>query len=330
MGAVEHARLGVAAAVLATLSGISTDSRSLLPGELFVPLRGERYDGHRFLAQAAQRGAAACLSEEEAPGLTTPVVRVADTLTALGDLAAGHRQAFPLPLVAVTGSSGKTTTKEMVAAILAQEAPGLATAGNFNNLIGVPLTLFRLSPEHRWIVLELGNPSCFAGPGTMPCPEIWAWGFRNPWRFGIDPMTGDMWVGDVGQAAFEEVDQVLPGLNYGWDCREGNQNFEFTGPCTTATLEPPEAVHPRTDARAITGGAVYRGTDIPELDGFFVYGDFATGNVWALDTTTDSPPRKLNLPVHNVAAFGQDVDGEIYLVTFSTPSIYALVPGDGG
>jgi glucose/arabinose dehydrogenase len=176
----------------------------------------------------------------------------------------------------------------------------------------------------------VGNPSCFAGPGTMPCPEIWAWGFRNPWRFGIDPMTGDMWVGEVGQAAFEEVDQVLQGLNYGWDCREGNQNFEFTGPCTTATLEPPEAVHPRTDARAITGGAVYRGTDIPELDVFFVYGDFATGNVWALDTTTDSPPRKLNLPVHNVAAFGQDVDGEIYLVTFSTPSIYALVPGDGG
>lgn len=136
--------------------GYSTDSRTLQPGELFIPLRGERYDGHDYLAQAVRNGAAACLSEEVVAGLTIPVIQVRDTLKALGDLAAAVRQRFAGPVIGVTGTSGKTTTKEMLAAILALTGPGLKSAGNFNNLIGVPLTLFGLLPEHRWAVIEMG------------------------------------------------------------------------------------------------------------------------------------------------------------------------------
>jgi UDP-N-acetylmuramoyl-tripeptide--D-alanyl-D-alanine ligase len=138
------------------VNGVSTDSRAVSSGELFIPLRGPRFNGHDFLSQAVRRGASACLSEEMIAGFPVPIVRVTDTLAALGKLAAARRAEFSGPLVAVTGSSGKTTTKEMLAAIFSQTAPGLKTEGNFNNLIGLPLTLLRLSDDHRWAVLEMG------------------------------------------------------------------------------------------------------------------------------------------------------------------------------
>ncbi|MGE4545197.1 MAG: UDP-N-acetylmuramoyl-tripeptide--D-alanyl-D-alanine ligase [Pedobacter sp.] len=138
------------------VTGVCTDSRSLRSGDLFVPLRGPRFDGHDFMGQAVREGACACLSEEVIAGLPVPVIRVADTLKALGDLAAAVRQDFDGPVLAVTGSSGKTSTKEMLAGILALRGPGLKTEGNFNNLIGLPHTLFRLEEDHGWAVVELG------------------------------------------------------------------------------------------------------------------------------------------------------------------------------
>lgn len=138
------------------LQGISTDSRTVQPGDLFVPLRGDNFDGHDYLTQAIQRGAAACLSEEMIGGLLVPVIKVNDTLKALGDLAAAVRRQFAGPVIGITGTSGKTTCKEMLAAILDHLGPGLKSAGNFNNLIGVPLTLFGLQPEHRWAIVEMG------------------------------------------------------------------------------------------------------------------------------------------------------------------------------
>lgn len=142
----------------ATLSvtGISTDSRTLKPGELFVPLRGPNFDGHDFLLRALRNGAAACLSEEVVGAFPVPLIQVPDTLVALGDLAAARRREFSGPVVGLTGSTGKTTTKEMVAHILALTGPGLKTEGNFNNLVGLPLTLFRLQDDHQWVVLEMG------------------------------------------------------------------------------------------------------------------------------------------------------------------------------
>ena len=142
------------------LAGVSTDSRSLRAGELFVALRGERFDGHGFLAQAKQAGAAAAMVDRAYGGqYPLPVVVVDDTKLALGTLAREWRRRFSPVLIAVTGSNGKTTVKEMLASILranAGEAAVLATAGNLNNDIGLPLTLLRIRAEHRWCAIELG------------------------------------------------------------------------------------------------------------------------------------------------------------------------------
>lgn len=138
------------------LRGFSTDSRTLQPGDLFIPLRGDNFDGHDYMTQAIQGGAAACLSEEMIGGLLVPVIKVKDTLKALGDLAAAVRRHFSGPVIGITGTTGKTTCKEMLASILSSQGPGLKSAGNFNNLIGVPLTLFGLMAEHQWAVVEMG------------------------------------------------------------------------------------------------------------------------------------------------------------------------------
>jgi UDP-N-acetylmuramoyl-tripeptide--D-alanyl-D-alanine ligase len=145
----------------ATATGVSTDSRQVAAGQLFVALRGERFDGHEFVAASAEKGVNIVLVDDawaeanELPAGTSAVV-VPDTLRALGDLAAWHRQRFKIKIVAVTGSNGKTTTKEMLAGILTQTGPGLKTEGNLNNLIGLPLTLLRLTGRERWAVVEMG------------------------------------------------------------------------------------------------------------------------------------------------------------------------------
>jgi UDP-N-acetylmuramoyl-tripeptide--D-alanyl-D-alanine ligase len=135
--------------------GVSTDSRAVARGELFVALRGENFDGHDYLEQAAARGAAGALVSEPRD-LPLPQLQVVDTQTALGRLGAYNRQLFSGPLVAITGSSGKTTVKNMVRAVLATQGQTLATEGNLNNEIGVPLTLLRLEPGVDYAVVEMG------------------------------------------------------------------------------------------------------------------------------------------------------------------------------
>lgn len=144
------------------IHGVSTDSRSLPKGSLFVALVAAR-DGHAFVPSALQQGASAVLAErplteEETGGKHVPVVLVKDTLRALGDLASAwlSRHRSHCKVVGITGSSGKTTAKEMLAAILQQVAPTHKTAGNFNNLIGLPLTIFGVDQEHQFAVLEMG------------------------------------------------------------------------------------------------------------------------------------------------------------------------------
>ena len=140
------------------LARIHTDSRSLQAGDLFVALQGERFDAHAFLPQARTAGAAAALAQGGLAASGLAGIEVPDTLRAFGALAAGWRAQFTLPLVAVTGSNGKTTVTQMVACILAAHAgdAALATQGNFNNAIGVPHTLLRLRSGHRLAVVELG------------------------------------------------------------------------------------------------------------------------------------------------------------------------------
>ncbi len=136
-------------------TGVSTDSRQLAAGDLFVALRGESFDGHDYAAQAAANGAGALLVSAPVDS-DLPQLRVVDTQRALGLLGAYNRDLYQGPLVAITGSSGKTTVKNMVQAVLSQRGETLATAGNFNNEIGVPLTLLRLDPSAQFAVVEMG------------------------------------------------------------------------------------------------------------------------------------------------------------------------------
>ncbi|MGE5770036.1 MAG: UDP-N-acetylmuramoyl-tripeptide--D-alanyl-D-alanine ligase [Betaproteobacteria bacterium] len=159
------------------VSSVSTDTRSIAPGSLFVALRGERFDAHDFLVQAVAGGAAALLVADAArvpPGV--PAVVVEDTRLALGRLAAAWRRLFVVPVIAVTGSNGKTTTKEMIAAIL-KAAFGdavLATRGNLNNDIGLPLTLLGLDAGHRAAVIEMGmnHPGEIAYLASIGAPTV--------------------------------------------------------------------------------------------------------------------------------------------------------------
>jgi len=142
----------------ASISSVETDSRAPSENSLFVPLIGEHFDAHAFLSAALSGGAAGCLTmrvpDEFLPGKF--YIQVEDTQTAFGDLAKYYRKKFPIPVVAITGSVGKTTTKEMVASVLSEKFRVLKTEGNFNNEVGLPLTLFRLDSSHEICVLEMG------------------------------------------------------------------------------------------------------------------------------------------------------------------------------
>lgn len=136
-------------------TSVSTDTRTLSRGALFVALAGPSFDGHDFVAAAVESGAAAALVARPLP-IDLPQVVVADPLAALSDFARAWRRQFHIPVVGVTGSNGKTTTKELIGAILTQLGPTLVTRGNLNNHIGVPLTLLELTQEHRYAVIEMG------------------------------------------------------------------------------------------------------------------------------------------------------------------------------
>jgi UDP-N-acetylmuramoyl-tripeptide--D-alanyl-D-alanine ligase len=139
----------------ATFRGVSTDTRSLKPGQLFVALQGPNFDGTAFLDQALRQDAAGAVVSREAD-TELPTIVVGDTLKALGELAAGWRQKMPATIIGITGSNGKTTLKELLASCLSLSADTLATHGNLNNEIGVPLMLLRMSEQHRYAVIEMG------------------------------------------------------------------------------------------------------------------------------------------------------------------------------
>lgn len=176
------ARLSEAAAAVsgrlegadAAFSGVSIDSRTLEPAQLFVALRGERFDGHAFLAAAAGRGAAGAIVERGVAAVTLSQVVVKDSQAALTALAAAWRARSTATVLGVGGSNGKTTTKELLAAIVAGAGASLATRGNLNNHIGVPLTLLRLEPSHRYAVVEMGanHPGEIAALAALAKPAI--------------------------------------------------------------------------------------------------------------------------------------------------------------
>lgn len=168
------------------------------------------------------------------------------------------------------------------------------------------------------------NPFASNGQGS---PEIFALGLRNPWRWSFDRATGDLWLGDVGQNAREEVDLITLGGNYGWRCYEGDAVFNPSGCQNKSTYVAPIVDHERSGpdaAQAITGGYVYRGTTLDSLQGRYVYGDYVTGNIWAWDTEAKASTRLLDTNL-NIASFAEDLAGELYVVHLGG-EIYKFVP----
>jgi uncharacterized repeat protein (TIGR03806 family) len=174
--------------------------------------------------------------------------------------------------------------------------------------------LYRIPPDNPFAdSTALCNVN---GTGTQDCPEIYAWGLRNPWRWSFDRQTGDLWLGDVGKTDREEINRIVRGGNYGWRCWEGTVR-QSELPCTEpVNPRAPIAEYDHSLGQAVTGGYVYRGTAIPALVGRYVFGDFVSGRIWDIPggtqpTITMSGGLETGL---NISSFGEGHDGELYVV----------------
>lgn len=175
------------------------------------------------------------------------------------------------------------------------------------------------------IDVETGNPTTYTVPAANPfvgqtnvLPEIWAYGLRNPWRYSFDQQTGDLFIADVGQNAYEEIDfqpAASPGgENYGWRITEGSHCYN-PNPCDTTGLVLPIAEYDRDNGRSVTGGFVYRGAVYPTLQGIYLYADYVTGRIWGLRPDGSRWENRLLLETgHRISSFGQDAAGEVYVV----------------
>lgn len=172
-----------------------------------------------------------------------------------------------------------------------------------------------------------GNPLCNVnGTGSQPCPEIFALGMRNPWRWSFDRTTGQLWVGDVGQNVIEEVDRVDLGGNYGWRCFEGTRSNTDVTCGAPGPFIPPVAQYDHSLGIAVTGGYVYRGTRFPGLVGRYIFGDFGSGRIFSIDSAAQGT---LNLTEGfmsglAISSFGQGTDGELFVVDYSG-GLYQIV-----
>ncbi len=172
------------------------------------------------------------------------------------------------------------------------------------------------------------NP--FAGSADTR-PEIWALGLRNPWRYAFDRQTGDLYIADVGQNAWEEVDVQRAGSpggeNYGWPLMEGKHCYRSS--CDSSTYVAPVAEYGRDGGCSITGGHVYRGARVPSLWGRYVFGDYCSGRMWALDEPVPGAWRLVELPRTGlqISSFGEDEAGELYVAGYGDGRVYRIVEG---
>ena len=168
------------------------------------------------------------------------------------------------------------------------------------------------------------NP--FVAGGGLP--EIWAWGLRNPFRFSFDTATGRLFVGDVGQKLYEEIDILQRGGNYGWNVMEGMHCFNPATGCNQAGLTLPIAEYDHSEGIAVIGGYVYHGSAIPALAGSYVFGDWGSGTIWRLTQDGSGAWQRVLLlnSGHNMSSFGRDPAGELYLADYATGAILKLTP----
>jgi len=204
-----------------------------------------------------------------------------------------------------------------------------ARSQDLTNLFG---TVIRIDVDNPDDELNYGIPvdNPFAGNDSGIREEIFAYGLRNPFKIAFDPFTGILWAGDVGELSREELDIVEPGLNYGWPIMEGNLCFKPRENCDPTGLEPPVLDYGRDLGKSIIAGIVYNGSELPELKGFFIYGDFLSGRVWALDYNGNRVTQNtqiVSLDGQSLTTFGVDEVNEPYIGTLGG-EIYRLVKED--
>lgn len=195
-------------------------------------------------------------------------------------------------------------------------------AQNISNVLGSILRIDVDSPGQPYSVPQ-DNP--FVGQGGA-APEIWAYGLRNPWRMAFDRNTGELWAGDVGQNRIEEIDLVVRGGNYGWRLKEGEDCFNPSSGCERADLIDPVITYSHAFGCSVSGGYVYAGTRLPSLINAYVYADFCSGIIWAIRHSNGQVTEQIVLADtgHQIPAFGQTLNGEVYVLTYS-PGIFKFV-----
>jgi len=196
---------------------------------------------------------------------------------------------------------------------------------NVNTLLGAMLRIDvdGIPAAGKNYAIPGDNP--FAGGGGAP--EIYSWGLRNPWRWSFDRDTGQLWLGDVGQGAWEEVDVIERGGNYGWKPCEGAHLRGSSTACGNAAFIDPIAEYDHSQGCSITGGYVYRGTSIPGLFGVYLFGDFCSGTIWTLRETSGGAPLVESAISSglSVVSFGQSLDGEVYVVNLGG-TLHKIIP----
>ena len=202
---------------------------------------------------------------------------------------------------------------------------------NINNLLG---KILRLDVDQPAPYIPANNPFVNK-PGA---DEIWAYGLRNPWRFSFDSQTNELWIADVGQNDFEEINKTsgtIAGQNYGWDCFEGDTKYTSSGDNTACPDDLNTLVYPvstyshATSAKSVTGGYVYRGSDHPGLQGLYIFGDYLRNQIGVLES--QNPSNNIawtNTSIGGLASFGLDVDNELYAVGIGDGTIYKIIDGN--
>ncbi len=210
---------------------------------------------------------------------------------------------------------------------------GLGDGGGSGDPQGNGQRLSTLLGKILRIDVNTGSP--YGIPGDNPFintpgarGEIWAYGLRNPWRFSFDRVTGQLYIADVGQGSWEEIDLGGPGRNYGWNVTEGTHCYPPGSSCAIAGFTLPVTEYDHSQGCSVTGGYVYRGSRVPELIGQYLFGDYCSGRLWALGGSprTFWTQRQVLVTGFNISSFGEDQSGEVYIVDYNG-GVYTLAVG---